>query len=116
MPASNKANYDLPALPCDEEGLVFREPWEAHAFALAVPLSEATCFSWPEWTALLSQGIQEGDGCTSFYHYWLSALERICIEKGLVTGTELHRRKEEWRWSYFHTPHGQSIELPAAVG
>ena len=26
----------VPALPCDAEGPVFREPWEAQAFALAI--------------------------------------------------------------------------------
>jgi hypothetical protein len=36
---------DLPSLPRDEESPVFNEPWEAHAFALAVRLSESGWFS-----------------------------------------------------------------------
>ena len=39
-------------------GPVFREPWEAQAFALAVRLSETGRFSWREWTTALSQEIQ----------------------------------------------------------
>jgi hypothetical protein len=49
---------DLPALPRDGEGPVFSEPWQAHAFALAVRLAEAGHFSWAEWTAFLSQEIR----------------------------------------------------------
>lgn len=111
---------DLPALPRDKEAPVFNEPWEAHAFALAVRLSESGWFSWTEWTATLSQeirlGQQQGDPDLgrSYYHHWLNALERLCGEKGLVSGADLHHRKEQWRRAYLHTPHGQPIELSAA--
>lgn len=114
------AIYDLPALPRDEVGPVFNEPWEAHAFALAVRLSESGCFSWSEWSATLSQEIRvaqergDPDLGHSYYHHWLNALERLCVEKGLVIGIEMHRRKKQWRRAYLHTPHGQPIELSAA--
>jgi nitrile hydratase accessory protein len=113
--------HDLPALPHDAEGPVFNEPWEAHAFALAVRLSEAGCFSWPEWTAVLSQEIQaaqerrDPDPEPSYYQIWLNALERLCVEKGLVSAAAVHRRKEQWRQAYLHTPHGQPIELSAVA-
>src|SRR5437016_9640429 len=38
----------LPKLPKDEGGPVFAEPWEAQAFAMAVKLSQAGCFTWKE--------------------------------------------------------------------
>ena len=34
---------------------VFREPWEAHAFALAVSLHQRGLFTWPEWAEALAQ-------------------------------------------------------------
>ena len=111
---------DLPALPRDGGGPVFNEPWEAHAFALAVRLSESGCFSWSEWAATLSHEIRaaqergDPDLGHSYYHHWLNALERLCAEKGLVSGVAMHRRKEQWRQAYLHTPHGQPIELSAA--
>ena len=120
MPPFTVAIHDLPALPRDEGGPVFNEPWEAHAFALAVRLSEAGCFSWSEWAATLSQEIRvaqergDPDLGHSYYHHWLNALERLCVEKGLVSGADMHRRKERWRRAYLHTPHGQPIELSAA--
>lgn len=114
------AIHDLPALPRDEQGPVFREPWEAQAFALAVTLSQAGHFSWPEWADTLSQEIQaaqkKGDPGlgTTYYQHWLNALERLCAEKELVTPSVQEQRKEEWRLAYLNTPHGQSIELAAA--
>ena len=44
----------LPALPRDEGGPVFAEPWQAQAFALAVKLSEEGYFTWKEWAAALA--------------------------------------------------------------
>jgi nitrile hydratase accessory protein len=119
MLSSDVTIQDLPALPRDEGGPVFNEPWEAHAFALAVRLSEAGCFTWSEWAATLSQEIRaapaQGDPDLghSYYHHWLKALERLCTEKGLVSDSDMHRRKERWRRAYLHTPHGQPIELAA---
>ena len=111
--------HDLPALPRDEGGPVFHEPWEAHAFALAVRLSESGCFTWSDWAAALSREIQaaqergDPDLGRSYYHHWLSALERICADKGLVNAPAMYRRKEQWRRAYLLTPHGQPIELSA---
>lgn len=111
---------ELPALPRDEQGPVFKEPWEAQAFALAVRLLEAGCFSGAEWSTFLGQEIravqpEEGsDPESSYYYHWLSALERICVEKGLLSPGDMQRYKEEWRRAYLNTPHGQPIELSAA--
>jgi nitrile hydratase accessory protein len=112
----------LPALPRDDDGPVFAEPWQAHAFALAVRLADAGCFSWGEWTAALSHEIQaaqaqgDPDLGNTYYHHWLSALERLCNHKGLVAVAETQRRREEWRLAYLHTPHGQPVVLPKAGG
>jgi nitrile hydratase accessory protein len=111
--------HNLPALPRDEHGPVFREPWEAHAFALAVRLLEAGCFSRREWSTFLSREIQtaqarrEPDASSTYYQHWLRALERLCSEKGLLSAADMDRRTEEWRQAYLHTPHGQPIELSA---
>jgi nitrile hydratase accessory protein len=110
----------LPALPRDETGPVFREPWEAHAFALAVSLSEAGYFTWPEWAAALTEAIQaaqqhgDADLGNTYYRHWLNALEQLCARKGLVAPTVREQRREEWRRAYLNTPHGQPIELAAA--
>jgi nitrile hydratase accessory protein len=117
MHSSTAAIHDLKGFPQGEEGPVFDEPWQAHAFALAVRLSEAGGFSWAEWTAFLSQEIRaaqeagDPDLGFSYYHHWLSALERLCEAKGLVKSADRKIRQEQWREAYLHTPHGRPVEL-----
>jgi nitrile hydratase accessory protein len=112
---------DLPALPRDEGGPVFSEPWEAKAFALAVGLSEAGCFTWSEWVTVFSQEIKSAeergdpDLGDTYYRHWLNALEKICTSKGLVGIEDRRKRKETWRRAYLNTPHGKPIELSAAL-
>ncbi len=107
----------LGAIPRDDDGPVFAEPWQAAAFALAVRLSGDGHFTWAEWAAALSAEIaaaqQAGDpdlGDT-YYLHWARALERICSAKGLALQPEVDRRSNEWREAYLRTPHGQPVEL-----
>ena len=71
---------------------VFREPWEAQAFALAVALHQQGLFTWPEWAATLADEIKRaqatGDPDTgeTYYRHWLAALERLVAEKGAQLG------------------------------
>jgi nitrile hydratase accessory protein len=96
---------------------VFDEPWQAHAFALAVRLAETGCFTWTEWTESLSQEIQDAgrrgdsDQANTYYRHWLSALERLCARKGLVAFEAMRSRQAEWRCAYLSTPHGQPVSL-----
>ena len=99
------------------EGPVFREPWEAQAFALALSLNERGVFSWKEWAATLGEEIKkaqaEGDPDTgeTYYHHWLAALERLVAAKGLADAQTLARTREAWRRASARTPHGTPIEL-----
>jgi len=110
----------LGAIPRDDEGPVFKEPWEAQAFALAVRLSEEGHFTWDEWATTLSDEISKAqaggdpDLGDTYYEHWVAALERLCAEKGLVGLDSMEQRKEEWRQAYRNTPHGKPIELSAA--
>ena len=44
----DRQTIPLPGLPRDAEGPVFREPWEAQAFAMALALHARRLFTWPE--------------------------------------------------------------------
>jgi nitrile hydratase accessory protein len=107
----------LPGLPSDDDGPVFREPWEAQAFALAVALHERGAFTWPEWAAALAAEIRRaqaaGDPDTgeTYYRHWLAALERLVDEKGLAEPTTLERYADAWGRAAERTPHGTPIEL-----
>lgn len=112
----------LPAIPRDAEGPVFRAPWEAQAFAMAVMLHERGHFTWPEWAERLADEIAaarargEDDDGRGYYHFWLSALEKLVAAKRLVLADELASRKAEWDRAARETPHGQPIELPGRRG
>src|SRR6185437_15085837 len=69
----------LPRLPRDAAGPVFAEPWQAQAFALAVELSAAGVFSWPEWAAALGAELASDpdDDGGRYYDHWVAALERL---------------------------------------
>jgi nitrile hydratase accessory protein len=108
----------LPAIPRDAEGPVFRAPWEAQAFAMAVVLHERGHFSWKEWADRLADEIAaaktrgEPDDGTRYYYFWLAALEKLVADKRLVLADELADRKDAWDRAARATPHGQPIELP----
>ena len=107
----------LPAIPRNAEGPVFREPWEAQAFAMAVQLHAHGVFTWTEWAAALAAEIKTaqaaGDADTgeTYYRHWLATLERLVAVKALINGAELAARRDQWDRAARATPHGQPIEL-----
>jgi nitrile hydratase accessory protein len=107
----------LPAVPRDADGPVFREPWEAQAFAMAVALHEKGLFTWPEWAEALSRAIRRAqeagdpDCGDSYYEHWLSALEDIVVSKGAAGRNLLHDRRDAFDRAARATPHGQPILL-----
>ncbi len=115
--AARRAAEEVPSIPRDADGPVFREPWEAQAFAMTLALHERGVFTWSEWAAALSREIKRaqaaGDPDTgeTYYLHWLSALERLVAEKGVTSGESLARTKHAWEHACERTPHGQPIEL-----
>ena len=107
----------LPSLPRDAGGPVFREPWEAQAFAMTVALNRRGLFSWPEWAAILAAEIKRAqaagdpDRGDTYYHHWLAALERLVAEKGVTDPATLRRYRDAWDHAADRTPHGTPIEL-----
>ena len=101
----------------DEQQPVFAEPWEAHAFAIAVKLSEKGLFKWSEWTNSLAKEIKEAkeqgnpDFGNTYYQFWLSALETILLEKNIVKKSDIKSMMEQWRSAYLSTPHGKPVKL-----
>jgi nitrile hydratase accessory protein len=118
--AATRATSALPGIPRDDDGPVFREPWEAQAFAMALALHGRGLFTWKEWAATLAEEItraqQGGDPDTgeTYYRHWLATLERLIAEKGVATSDTLHRYRDAWDHAADRTPHGQPIELTPA--
>jgi nitrile hydratase accessory protein len=116
-PAIQRATREVRSIPRNAEGPVFREPWEAQAFALAVSLNARGLFTWKEWAATLGEEIKKaqatGDPDTgeTYYRHWLTTLERIVAEKGLTDIRTLARTRDAWEHACERTPHGTPIEL-----
>jgi len=109
----------LTRLPRDADGPVFREPWEAQAFALAVELHARGLYTWPEWAAALAEQIRraqvdgDADLGDTYYRHWLAALEALVAAKGASSAAELERYRAAWDRAADRTPHGRPIALSA---
>ena len=96
---------------------MFREPWEAQAFAMTLALHKRGLFTWSEWATALgaeikrAQAAGDPDSGETYYLHWLSALEKLVAEKGVTTTETLHRYRDAWEHACDRTPHGQPIEL-----
>jgi len=110
----------LPLQPRDDDGPVFREPWEAQAFAMALALHRSGLFSWKEWADTLAAQIAAGQAAgdrdlgDTYYRHWLAALEAIVAAKGASTPSDLERHRLAWERAAHRTPHGQPIVLKPA--
>ena len=91
--AARRATQEVPSIPRDNNGPVFREPWEAQAFAMTLALHERGLFTWSEWAA---------------------ALEKLVAEKGVTMNETLHRTRHAWDHACDRTPHGKPIVLTPA--
>ena len=107
----------VPGIPQGPEGPIFREPWEAQAFAMALALHKAGLFTWPEWAAALAEEIKRaqaaGDVDTgeTYYNHWLATLEKLIAAKGTASSEMQRRYRDAWDHAADRTPHGQPIEL-----
>ena len=115
--AAAAATRAVPGIPRDTDGPVFREPWEAQAFAMALALHERGLFTWSEWADALAREIKRaqasGDPDTgeTYYRHWLATLEKLIAEKGVATSDTQRRTRDAWDRASDRTPHGAPIKL-----
>ena len=113
MPDLN-ALADLPLLPRDADGPVFAEPWQAQAFAVVVELMDAGTLTRKEWAehlgAVLKEAEDRGNTDTGerYYDHWLTALERVVVEKNLAGWDDL---SEEGKSISEHDHHRREQQL-----
>ena len=115
--ATTEALDAIPEIPQDDDGLVFREPWEAQAFAMTLRLYQQGLFTWPERSEFLAAEIKRAqedgdpDKGDTYYHHWLNALESLVKKKGVADTETLDRYQRAWRHAADRTQHGDPIEL-----
>ncbi len=109
----------LKDLPVEDDNPVFREPWEAQAFAIALVLYERGLFTWDEWAQALSAQIHaaqaqgDPDLGNTYYCHWLAAIESLVSLKGFSSREDLGRYQRAWHHAADRIAHGQPIELCA---
>ena len=76
--------------------LCFAEAWERQAFGVALALSKTGHFDWEDFRQQLIAAIGEwekshplDDPSWSYYECWLTALERLVVERQLVAPEDL---------------------------
>ena len=115
--AALEATRAVPGIPRDADGPVFREPWEAQAFAMALALHARGLFTWNEWAATLADEIRlaqakgDPDSGETYYRHWLATLEKLVAAKGVASSETLHRYRNAWDHAVDRTPHGSPIVL-----
>ena len=81
------------SLPRSSGELVFHDPWERRAFAMAVTLCEQGVYHWDEFRDHLIAEIAAAqhaaspaphpEDLPSYYESWLAALEKLLTKKGI---------------------------------
>ena len=103
----------------NSEGPVFREPWQAQAFAMVLALHEQGFFTWPQWSAALAAQIAAAPGPDKaetadpndvYYRQWLGALESLVVGREPGSADALRRWQLAWSRAAERTPHGRPIE------
>src|SRR5258708_19801018 len=100
--AALDATRAVPGIPRDHDGPVFREPWEAQAFAMALALHARGLFTWNEWAEALAEEIKRaqalGDPDTGepYYRHYLPTLQPLIPSKGLAPPPTLHPYPHPW--------------------
>jgi len=90
--------------------LIFEAPWESRAFGMAMVLHQKSAYTWPEFSSRLATEISAqaedsqaervlpvppGSGAI-YYKRWLSSLEKLLVEKGILLTDELEARTAEF--------------------
>jgi nitrile hydratase accessory protein len=91
------------AIPRRNGEPVFNEPWESRIFGAAVGLCERGLFAWDEFRARLIAEIESADAQAvnaaqppaAYYQHFLSALERLLIDKGICAPGEIEHRSKQ---------------------
>jgi nitrile hydratase accessory protein len=85
--------------------LDFKEPWESLSFGMALALYEKNLYtSWEDFRSRLIQNIkawedskQKDNDNWNYYEHWLSALEQLVVESGMLDKHDIETRANEFR-------------------
>ncbi|MFC7216119.1 nitrile hydratase subunit beta [Saliphagus sp. GCM10025334] len=79
--------------PVDVDEATFHADWERTAFAMNLLLLAQDFYELDEFRHAVERMPPERYLIAGYYERWLSAIERLCIERGLLTKAEVERRQ-----------------------
>lgn len=87
------------ALPRQSGELIFQDPWEGEAFAMAVALCERGSYPWSDFQQHLITQITTSEqkevspeARPTYYECWLAALESLLVDQQLLTKKKIDNR------------------------
>ncbi len=99
---------------------IFQDSWEAEAFAIGNILIKQGFLTCSEWVEIFSEQIKlaqaqgDPDRGDTYYSHWLSALEKLCFERGLSDFQSYQNSLRLWKKAIRNTPHGVPLALENA--
>lgn len=109
--ATITADDGASALPRRNGELVFEAPWESRAFGVAIALHDVGAIDFEAFRTRLIAEIGEagaGESGGAYYTCWLRALERLLLEREIVSAAEIEARSAAiaHAWTHDHEhPH-----------
>ncbi len=113
-------NEPITPLPKDRGEPVFRDSWEAEAFAMGNLLVKSGFLSASEWMSRMGSAIKSAqmrgdpDQGDTYYYHWMDALELLCLDRGLTSQEFHHDQVYLWDQAIENTPHGVAISIDNA--
>ena len=82
--------------------VVFRAPWEARAFAIALSLCESGKYKWPEFQRMMIAEISADTSSRDshqYYRQFVGALEKLLSHKRLIDAREVESKIQQLKSS-----------------
>jgi len=92
LAASKIRDMTGPAAPPRINGeLVYEAPWQRRAFGIAVATTRHLGLDWDQFRVRLMAAIAD-EPDRPYYDSWVAALERLVVDRGLVTTQDIDNR------------------------
>jgi len=92
LAASKIRGMTGPAAPPRINGeLVYEAPWQRRAFGIAVATTRHLGLDWDQFRVRLMAAIAD-EPDRPYYDSWVAALERLVVDRGLVTTQDIDNR------------------------
>jgi nitrile hydratase accessory protein len=110
----------LQPLPNKRGEPVFKDSWEAEAYAMGNILVKEGLVSRKKWMDQMAEAIRQAqaagdcDQGDTYYSHWCTALESLCFEIGLISSDDYEQLLHLWGQAIANTPHGVALAIENA--